>query len=92
MEPLAANNQPVSSESATRKPKTVKIQPYDTYKYDELHHITEWKDGRIYKTKTTGKFVPTGENPDPKKYVLSSISTKLTRGKDPIELPLFEGE
>ena len=90
MEYLAASNQPISSES--KSSKTVKIRPYDSYKYDELHHVTEWKDGMVYKTKPTGKFVPAGENPDPKKYVLSSISTKLTCGKDSIELPLFEEE
>lgn len=58
------------------------ILKINLFEYSEVHAILEWKDGYIKKTCFTGQYIKTSESKglDPKKYVVSSISTSLTGG------------
>ena len=68
----------------------VQVERCDLYLYSEVWEILKWKDGFIYKTRTTGKYVRSPwENPDTNKWVASSVSTKLLNGIGKIELELF---
>jgi hypothetical protein len=68
----------------------VKVKNYDAFKYMEVWIITEMRDGCVYKTRPTGKYVKSDWiNPDINKYYLASLSTSLLRN-DEFELELFE--
>lgn len=58
------------------------INSYDSYKFSELHRITQWRDGCIYKTESEGFISDTDKEKYPADlYVLTSISTEMTRGR-----------
>lgn len=63
----------------------ITIPSYKSYQYKEVWKITEWKDGYIYKTEKTGKYIKTKRYLNPHKYILASLSTDLTN-QETIEL------
>lgn len=59
--------------------------------YREVFHITEMRDGCVYQTKSTGKYILVGNDItklDSKKITLASVSTKLTQSLEPITLDI----
>jgi hypothetical protein len=59
----------------------ITINSYDSYKYNQVWLITEWKDGCVWKVKPIGYILAENKASYPNdKYSLSSISTKLTKG------------
>ena len=74
--------------------KTVTIEPFDTYLYREVWQITAMKDGCIYKTKSTKKFIHQDDEGklDAEKFTTSSISTTIIKSavNNRITLPLWE--
>lgn len=67
------------------------VKSYDAFNYLEVFKIVEMRDGLVYKTKTTGKYIRMHDagKLDPKVYVTSSISTRLLR-QDEFEIELME--
>ena len=59
----------------------MRIQSFDSFKFREVFKITQWKDGMIFKTKTTNCFVREEdvEKLDKLKWTTASLSTSLTR-------------
>ncbi len=57
------------------------IESFNSYQYREVHEITVWKDGYVWKTKVIGFIHREDKHLYPSdKYALTSISTHLTRG------------
>lgn len=73
-----------------RKEFVVVVKSIDLYRYREVWLITAWRDGMVFKTKPTGKFIlATDEDKiDRTKYVLSSCSTSLLK-QNTVELEMF---
>lgn len=69
----------------------ITIPSYDAFMYLEVWEITEWRDGLVYKTKSTGMYISYKDEQklDKRKYTTSSISTRLLRQAN-IELELME--
>jgi hypothetical protein len=56
------------------------VNSYDAYKYVEVVKILQMKEGAVYRTKPTGKFVLSADSYQlPKGYSTTSISTSLLR-------------
>lgn len=69
---------------------SITIPSWKSYLYREVWLITEYRDGCVYKTKSTGKYILTIQEKDlPKDHTTSSVSTKVFADKDQITLPLF---
>lgn len=68
----------------------ITIPTWKSFAYNEVWEITEYRNGCIYKTKPTGKFVKSDEDV-PDGYVKSSISTTLLH-QDNITLEMFYAE
>ena len=60
----------------------ITIQSHESCQFREVHRITEWKGEYVWKTKTLG-FIHKDQAGDfhPDDYVLTSISTHLTKGR-----------
>lgn len=58
----------------------MKIPSYDCFKFLEVFEITERRDGAIFKTKRTGKYIKAEQAPLlPKNFTAVSISTELMK-------------
>lgn len=73
----------------------IKLTSQNWYEYHEVWEVTEWRDGDIYKTKTTNKYIwkPKENWLDKQKYITSSISTRLLdimRKEGFVEVTLWE--
>ena len=55
----------------------MQIESFKAYEWKELHEVTQYKDGGIFKTKNTGKHIHSSQRV-PKNHVAVAISTKLT--------------
>lgn len=67
----------------------ITIETFESFKYKQVWEVTEYRDGAIYKTKDTGKYILTVDIPKlPVGYIASSLSTKLMIG-DYITLDLW---
>lgn len=68
----------------------MKIPSYEAHNYVEVFEIVQWKEGTIYKTKSTGKYIliDNVSKLDKNKYTVAPISTKLLK-QDTIELTEF---
>jgi len=64
------------------------IQSFESCYYNEVFEITGWKDGDIHSVKTIG-FINSKDKDEypPYKYLLCSISTRLTRQEECILKP-----
>jgi hypothetical protein len=64
----------------------------DSFLLKDVHLITAWRDGCIYRTKSVGIFHRDSvKHLSPDKYVLCSVSTKLMKpGSPPIEYKMWE--
>jgi len=68
----------------------VTIQSHYSFRYSEVYEIVEWRDGCVFKTKSIGFIHNDDAHKFSKdKYILSSLSTKLTRNQRLIELELI---
>jgi hypothetical protein len=71
---------------------SITIPAWKSFMYREVHIITAYKDGCIFRTKSTGKYILSTQEKDlPKDHIASSVSTKVYAGMDEITLPLFFG-
>lgn len=71
----------------------MKIQSYDSFKYLEVFKILQWKDGAVFKTKSTGCYIAAEDQMklDHLKWLTTSISTTLQRQPE-IELDVRKAE
>jgi hypothetical protein len=70
----------------------MKIPCYKSFLYSEVHIVTEYREGAVFKTAPTGYYILNKEVPFLKEnFITSSISTKLYR-QDIIELEVKSAE
>lgn len=56
----------------------MKIRCIDLHLYGEVHQVTAYRDGLIYDTKSTGKYIATKDRDKlPKDFFMSSVSSRL---------------
>jgi hypothetical protein len=61
-------------------PRDIIVQGYESFRYQQLWKITEWKSGCIYKTQHVGYIKADHEKMlNHENYTTSSISTHLTK-------------
>jgi hypothetical protein len=65
----------------------VTIPTWKSYEYVEVFQVIEYKDGCVFKTKSVG--FAHRNRPKGKDEVYTSLSTKLLRNKDTIELEIL---
>lgn len=56
----------------------MQIPSYDSHEWLELMKVTEYRNGKIFKTAKTGKHIRVSE-PAPDGYIAVAISTKETK-------------
>lgn len=68
----------------------IRVKGYDLYKYREVWEVLERREGAIYKTRSTGKFISEDKEAelDTQKYVTAPCSTRLMMQEE-VELNLF---
>jgi hypothetical protein len=73
--------------------KTKTVEPYNLYLYCEVWEVLEWRGNQVFKTKSLKAYVPADyKNPDPKRYLFSSVSTDLLKSKESVTLPIWENK
>jgi hypothetical protein len=70
---------------------TVTLKRWDLWQYQEVWEITEWKDGTIKGTRSTGRFISLDNlaRLDRQKYTVSPVSARRMGAED-VTLELFE--
>lgn len=69
---------------------TITISAWKSCLYREVFIITEYRDGCVFKTKTTGKYILGIQEQDlPKDHIAVSVSTKMYTDKAEVKLSLF---
>lgn len=69
---------------------SITLPAWKSFLYREVHKILEYREGCIYKTESTGKYILAIQAPSlPREHITSSVSTKVYAGKDSITLPLY---
>lgn len=61
--------------------RSITIPSYNSYLYSEVWEVLERRDGCVYKTKTTGRYIHDMDihRLDAQKYTTSPISTSITK-------------